>query len=131
MPQRNFPGCFVDLFICRLSYNMFLFNYKIFRFSSAFYFVFCFPCIFLFFFLWAKLLLGVDTLIVIPVNFNFNLIYIRIIVLHHYGAYQLLSFLNIPNPATTTFYHSSLALGFSSMQSWSTWCDNTMTFLNL
>ena len=44
--KENIPGCFVDLFICRLSYNMFLFNYKIFRFFQCFLLCFLFPVYF-------------------------------------------------------------------------------------
>ena len=49
----------------------------------------------------------------------------------YYGAYQLISLLNLPNSATNILYHSSLAQSFSSVQSWSTWCDKTMVFLSL
>ena len=50
---------------------------------------------------------------------------------HYYGAYQLISLLNLPNSASNILYHSSLAQSFSSVQSWSTWCDKTMVFLSL
>ena len=90
--------------------------------SRAFFF-----CIFYL----AKLLLALDTHIVIPVNLSFFLINVRTIVLYYFGAYQLISLLNVPNSATTILYHSSLALGFSSAQSWSTCCDNTTAFLSL
>ena len=50
---------------------------------------------------------------------------------HYYGAYQLISLLNLPNSATNILYHSSLARSFLSVQSWSTWCDKTMIFLSL
>ena len=50
---------------------------------------------------------------------------------HYYEAYQLISLLNLPNSSTTILYHSSLALSFPSVQSWSTWCDKTMAFLSL
>ena len=50
---------------------------------------------------------------------------------HYYGAYHLKSLLNLPNSATNILYHSSLARSFSSVQSWSTWCDKTMVFLSL
>ena len=89
-----------------------------------------FPVCFYIFHL-AKLLLALDTLIVIPVNLNFFLIYVRIIVLHYYGAYQIISLLNLSNPTISTFFHSSFALSFSSVQPWSTWYDNTMAFLSL
>ena len=49
----------------------------------------------------------------------------------YYGAYQLISLLNLPNSATTILYHSSLALKFPFVQLWSTWCDNTMALLSL
>ena len=50
---------------------------------------------------------------------------------HYYGAYQLISLLNLPNSATNILYHSSLARIFSSVQSWSTSCDKTMVFFKL
>ena len=72
--QETSPECFVDLFICRLIYNMLPFNYKIFRFFPVFFTLFFyFPCVFYIFHL-AKLLLALDAPIVIPVNLNFFLI---------------------------------------------------------
>ena len=50
---------------------------------------------------------------------------------HYYGAYQLISLLNLPNSSTTILYDSSLALRFPSVQSWRTWCNKTMAFLSL
>ena len=50
---------------------------------------------------------------------------------HYYGPYQLISLLNLPNSASNILYYSSLAQSFSSVQSWSTWCDKTMVFLSL
>ena len=50
---------------------------------------------------------------------------------YYYGAYQLISLLYLPKSATTILYHSYLALSFSSVESWSTWCDKTMAFLSL
>ena len=50
---------------------------------------------------------------------------------HYYGAYHLISLLNLPNSVTNILYHSSLAWSFSSVQSWSTWCDKTMVSLSL
>ena len=79
----------------------------------------------------AKLLLALDTLIVIPVNLNVYLIKVRTIALHYYGTYRLISLLNLPNSATTILYHSSLPLSFSPVKWWSTWCHNTMAFLSL
>ena len=72
----------------------------------------------------AKLLVALDTLIAVPVNLNFFLIQAQTITFHCFGAYQLISLLNLPNSATAILYHSSLALSFSSLQSLSTWCDN-------
>ena len=48
--QETSPGCLADLFISRLIYNIFLFNYCVFSFfSSVPYFVFCSSHAFLYF----------------------------------------------------------------------------------
>ena len=45
--QENSPGCHADLFISRLTYNIFLLNYQIFL--NVFYLAFCSPRAFLYF----------------------------------------------------------------------------------
>ena len=117
MFQEISPGYFVDLFIRRLSYNRFLLNYYIFssvRFlnfslskaASCSRYTHCHS---------RKLLV----------------IYCQSIVLHYYRAYQIISLLNLPNFPTTILYHSSFVISFSTVQSWSTWCESTMIFLCL
>ena len=72
--QENSPGCHGDLFISRLVYNIFLFNYDIFRFfQMCFTLLFVLHVLFYIFHL-GKLLLALNTLIAIPVNLNFFLI---------------------------------------------------------
>ena len=115
-------GCHADLFISRLTYNIFLFSYEIFRFFPVFFTLFFVPRVLFHIFHLGKLLLALDTLAVIPVNLNFFLISVRAIVLRFFGSYQLISLLNLTNPATTVLYLSSLAIRFS--------CDNTMAFLS-
>ena len=61
-----------------------------------------------------KLLLTPNTLIVIPVNLNFFLISDNSPLL--FWANQIISLINLTNPATTILYHSSLAISFSSVR---------------
>ena len=114
-------------------------------FFQCFLLSFLFPVCFYIFHL-AKLLLALDTLIFIPVNWNFFSNLGSDHSFHYCGAYQLISLPNLPDSATNYLFHSSLALSysatnilypsslalsFSSVHSWGTWCDKTMVFLSL
>ena len=118
---------FVDFFICRLIYDMFLFNYLIFS---------VFPVLFTFFFV---------SRVFLHFSFSKATSCSRYIQCHsrkleflsnlglenspyHCRAYQLISLLNFLNSATNILYNLSLTRSFSSVQSWSTWCDKTMVF---
>ena len=85
-------------------------------FFPVFFTLFFVPRVLFHIFHLGKLLLALDALAVIPVNLNFFLISVRTIVLRFFGSYQLISLLNLTNPATTVLYHSSLAIRFSSMR---------------
>ena len=99
--QENFPGCHADLFISRLTYNIFPFNYQICRFFPVFFTLFFAPHVLFYIFHLGKLLisnLGSD---------NSPLIF---------WAYQFISLLNLTNPETTVLYRLSLAISFSSVR---------------
>ena len=98
-------------------------------FSSVFYFGFCFPCVLYF-------SLSKATSCSIYTHCHSSKLEVLSNLgsdnsLHYYGAYQLISLLNLPNSATTVLYCSSHALSFSSEQSCSTWYHKTMGFLSL
>ena len=98
--QKNSLGCHADLFISRLTYNIFLFNYQICRFFPVFFTLFFVSHVLFYNFHLGKLLtsnLGLD---------NSPLLF---------WAYRLISLLNLTNPAITILYHSSLAISFSSV----------------
>ena len=79
-------------------------------FSSVFYFVFCFPCILYF-------LLSKAASCSIYTHCHFSKLEVLSNLgldnsLHYYGAYQLISLLNLLNSETSILYRSSHALGF-------------------
>ena len=114
--QENSPRCHADLFISRLTWNIFFcLIIRLAGFSSVFYFVFCSPCAFLCFPLRKAASCSKYT------YFHSR----KLESLSNLGsdnspslfwAYQLISLLNLTNPATTILYHSSLAISFSSVR---------------
>ena len=70
--QENSPGCHAVVFISRLTYISFwLLNLQVF---SMFFTLFFVPHVLFYIFHLGKLLLSLNTLIVVPVNLNFFLI---------------------------------------------------------
>ena len=113
--QEKDPGCYADLFISRLTYNIFLFDYYICRFFQVFLFYFWFPTCFSYFPLRKAASCSKYTYChFCELEFLSNLCSGSSPSL--FWIYQLNSLLNLTNPATTILHHSSLAISYSSLR---------------
>ena len=111
--QENFSGCHAHLYVSRLTYNVFLFNYWICRFFPMFLYCFCSPRAFLYFPLRKATSCSKYTYChSCKLEFLSNLGSDNMPLL--FWAYQLISLLNLTDLATTILYHSSLAISFIS-----------------